>query len=357
MLLVKCLILKIACDTKGFNYERQYYLRMQTSAYIRHKTYCDIRIAGKSGFFINIFKKFLTDKDYIFLLGKLFRIKLLKQKTPIFAICDINNVCNLKCKHCYWWLNRNEKNQELTSEQWRDIIRNEFKRQHILQVNIVGGEPMLRRDIIEIFNEEMPGKFTILTNGTYPLIPYDGLIAYWISIDGMEKIHDEIRGKTFEKIEKNIKDYVEATGAKVWISMTINALNYHEVTQVAEYWKNLAESINYQFHTPFTENDPLWVPYGQQKNIILDEIISLKKKYPNYIINEENQLKLLRAPWGGTNEGPTNCPNWSIITLDHQGKAKSPCCLGGSGKNDLQPRCDRCGMSNYSSLFIHGIHL
>ena len=66
----------------------------------------DVRIAGKKGFYSNIIKRMFTDIDYIYLIGKLFKIKVLKQKTPLFAIIDVNNVCNLHCKHCYWWLTR-----------------------------------------------------------------------------------------------------------------------------------------------------------------------------------------------------------------------------------------------------------
>ena len=85
----------------------------------------------------------LTDIDYLYLIGKLFKIKVLKQKTPIFAIIDVNNICNLHCKHCYWWLTRDGEKKELTSDDWKKIIKEKIKKNHILQTNIVGGELML----------------------------------------------------------------------------------------------------------------------------------------------------------------------------------------------------------------------
>ena len=87
----------------------------------------DIRLAGKKGFYTNIIKKIFTDIDYIYLVGKIFKIKVLKQKTPIFAIVDANNICNLHCKHCYWWLNREDEKKELSSEDWRKIIKYKLK--------------------------------------------------------------------------------------------------------------------------------------------------------------------------------------------------------------------------------------
>lgn len=330
---------------------------MQKSKIQIGKKHHDIRISGKKGFYIQIIKKIFTELDYVYLIGKIIKIKILKQKTPIFAICDLNNICNLKCVHCYWWLNRDGEKPELLNSDWKKIIDSKFKKNHILQVNLVGGEPLLRPDIIEVFNEEMPGKFTIVTNGTHKLIDYDGLVAYWISIDGIKETHDKIRGKTFDVIEKNVKEYVKETGHKIWVSMTINTLNCKEIIQVAEYWKNIAESINFQFHTPFMENDPLWVAYGDLRNKVLDEIISLKIKYPEYVINEKKQIDLLRTPWGGDSDGPKNCPNWAIMTLNHEGISKKPCCLGGVDADDMMPMCDKCGMTNYAALFVRGIHI
>ena len=317
----------------------------------------DIRIAGKKGFYSNIIKRIFTDIDYIYLIGKIIKIKLLKQKTPLFAIIDINNICNLHCKHCYWWLTRDGEKKELTSNDWKKIIKEKIKNNHILQTNLVGGEPLLRKDVLDVFNEELSGKFTIVTNGTFELIPYSGLINYWISIDGNKETHDKIRGESFYKIEKNVQKYVKETGKKVWISMTINSWNSDQIVEVAEHWKDLADGINFQIHTPFMENDPLWIPYGEYRNELLDKIIALKRKYPNYVIHEEKQLNLLRSPWGGDKNMPINCPNWAILVLDHQAESKTPCCLGSAKDTDQKPICEYCGMSNYSSLFSRGIHL
>ena len=110
------------------------------------------------------------------------------------------------------------------------------------------------------------------------MIQYSGLIRYWYSIDGIKETHYKIRGKSFDKIEKNVREYNNKTGKKIFVSMTINSWNCNDVLQVAEYWRDLADGINFQFHTPFQDNDPLWVPYGNKKNEIINQIISLKEK-------------------------------------------------------------------------------
>jgi MoaA/NifB/PqqE/SkfB family radical SAM enzyme len=132
---------------------------------------------------------------YISIFKKMTAYRLFKTKQPMYGSVDVNNVCNLHCTHCYWWLNRKEEEQDMSVEDWRRIIREKFNKQHILLTTLVGGEPTLRPDIIEVFCKEMPRRVCVVTNATFPLRRYEGLYFYWVSLDGTEKVHDSIRGK------------------------------------------------------------------------------------------------------------------------------------------------------------------
>src|ERR687885_490874 len=77
-------------------------------------------------FFVSIFKKYIG-------------IKFFHSKPALYGSVDVNNICNLHCSHCYWWLNRKNDAQDLSAEQWREIIKN-FKKQHVYVVTLVGGE-------------------------------------------------------------------------------------------------------------------------------------------------------------------------------------------------------------------------
>ncbi len=295
------------------------------------------------------------DPDYWYMAGKLIKIKFGK-KTPLFGSADINNICNLKCKHCYWWINRKDVPDELTAEQWREVIRNTFKKYHILQVVIAGGEPTLRPDIINVFNEELPNKFCVVSNGTAPMQYFDGQIAYWISIDGPEDIHNYIRGPVYKKTREHVKQFVEKYGRKkIWIAMTVNMFNYKYVEDVMKEWYDFAYQIAFQLHTPFTPNDPLWIPYGNERDWVIDKILEMKKEYNGFIMNSKGQIKMLRKPWGGVGTTPTKCPNWAILALDHLGRVKQPCCIGSGEENSIKPICERCGLSAYSGLLSCGI--
>ena len=79
---------------------------------------------------------------YIHMFQKIIGIKLFRTKPAIYGSVDVNNVCNLHCSHCYWWINRKEDEQDLSIEDWKSIIKEKFKKQHIFVVTLIGGEPL-----------------------------------------------------------------------------------------------------------------------------------------------------------------------------------------------------------------------
>jgi MoaA/NifB/PqqE/SkfB family radical SAM enzyme len=301
---------------------------------------------------------------YISIFKKMTAYRLFKTKQPMYGSVDVNNVCNLHCTHCYWWLNRKEEEQDMSVEDWRRIIREKFNKQHILLTTLVGGEPTLRPEIIQVFCEEMPKRVCVVTNATFPLKRYDGLYFYWVSMDGTQHIHDKIRGEgTYGKTKRNILDYIagpdrngKPAWKEIWISMTINSLNYTTVEDLAEEWRGVINKIGFQFHTPFVKGDPLMLPYGEKRNDVVDKLIALKKKYPDYVVNPVRQITLMKGNWGGVGTAPVGCPSWAILSLDHMGRIKQPCCIGSAdAKNSMRPICEDCGLGCYSILVAQGI--
>jgi len=307
-------------------------------------------IIHETPFYFSIFKKYAS-------------IKLLHAKPALYGSVDIINVCNLHCTHCYWWLNRKENDQDLSAERWREIIKQTFKKQHIYIVTLVGGEPTLRPDIIQVFCEEMPRRVCVVTNGTYPLKRFENLYFYWISLDGTETVHDSIRGSgSYAKTKQNILDYSKGpprhgkpAWKDIWITMTINSVNYNSITDLVEEWRGKVNKIGFQFHTPFIKDDPLWIPFGKRRSEMVDIIIELGRKYPDFVINGEKQLSLMKGNWGGVGTIPVQCPSWAILSLDHMGRVKQPCCIGSADSKGLKPICEQCGLGCYSVLVANGI--
>ena len=76
--------------------------------------------------------------------------------------------------------------------------------------------------------------------------------------------------------------------------MTINSINCDSIDDVVEEWKDKANKIGFQFHTPFVKGDPLMLPFGKKRDEVIDKLIALHKKYPQFVINNEKQLLLMK---------------------------------------------------------------
>lgn len=296
---------------------------------------------------------------YFHIFSKFAAYRLFKRKSPLYGSADIINVCNLHCTHCYWWLNRKE-NEELTVDQWKQVIENTFKKNHVFIITLVGGEPMMRPDVVDLFIREFPKRVCLVTNGTIPLKKYKDIYFYWVSIDGTQAVHDKIRGNgAYAATRKNVLEYLQKNGdgayKDIWITMTINSQNHHTIRDVIDDWREHSNKIGFQFHTPFAKGDPLWMPFGPERTRVIDDLISLKKKYRDYIINPTKQLEIMKKNWGGQGTTPVDCPTWAILAVDHMGRQKMPCCIGSAEKKSLKPICEDCGIGCYSVLLEYGL--
>jgi hypothetical protein len=124
---------------------------------------------------------------------------------------------------------------------------------------------------------------------------------------------------------------------------------------LTEEWRGKVNKIGFQFHTPFVKGDPLMLPFGDIRNQVVDKLIAMKSKYPDFIVNPPKQLSLMKRNWGGIGTTPVDCPSWAILSLDHKGKIKQPCCIGSADSKSMKPLCEDCGLGCYSILVAQGI--
>lgn len=306
-------------------------------------------------------RQILRESPFYLHIGlKIAGYRIFNRRSPLYGSADIINVCNLHCEHCYWWLNRKE-NKELTIEEWKSVINEKFKKNHVFIVTVVGGEPLMRPDVVELFTKEFPKRACVVTNGTFPIPHLKNIYFYWISIDGSKPIHNEIRGPgAWENTRKNVLNYIEGGGRDarkdIWITMTINSKNYNTVRTVIDDWQEYSNKIGFQFHTPFIKGDPLWLPFGRERDRVIDDLLDMQKgRYKDYIINPRHQLEMMRSNWGGRGTTPIDCPTWAIISVDHMGREKRPCCIGSAESSSMKPICEECGLGCYSVLMGYGM--
>jgi putative radical SAM domain protein len=153
---------------------------------------------------------------------------------------SITDRCNLKCKHCMVSAKTNFDSDYFdTSEIKENLLK-------IIELNpdnliITGGEPMLRKDFIEISRfcrERFGGILTLMTNGTLInesnvteiVSCYDSVD---ISIDGYDEVTCSlIRGKgVFSKIIDSIRSLSENGMKKINTSMVLSGTNVNYIDE------------------------------------------------------------------------------------------------------------------------------
>ena len=122
---------------------------------------------------------------------------------PPFLIASITSKCNLHCAGCYSRCNHATTDAEpvsqLTDAEWLRIF-DEADEMGVSFILLAGGEPMLRRDVIEAAGKKSGILFPIFTNGTFMDEKYFELfdrcrnLLPIMSIEGEKAVTDARRG-------------------------------------------------------------------------------------------------------------------------------------------------------------------
>jgi len=160
---------------------------------VRNKKYPEEHLAslldGALEFIVPIFKPASTR----FLIRlPIFEMRRILQKQPYLAVVHITNRCNGNCLHCVYKVGLREARREPTIDEWEAFFLKLY-RQGIRAVNLWGGEPTLRMDVLKLAARIFPLLLTI-TNGTNRIGEwFKGRI--FLSIDGPPEVNDYLRGK------------------------------------------------------------------------------------------------------------------------------------------------------------------
>jgi sulfatase maturation enzyme AslB (radical SAM superfamily) len=249
---------------------------------------------------------------------------------------DVTNKCNIRCKHCYFFAY--EQDKELKPDQWLAKLE-ELKQDGFpfRSATWVGGEPLLRKDLIEIGRKYFMFNI-VVTNGTHGLPNWPD-VMFHISVDGTESYHDDIRGKgVYQKIKKTVAEAPE--GLDISLACCLNKRNIHCMEALLEEWhpQQKVKHILFDFFTPVkgVKHD-LFIPFEEQDKII-DRIIELKRtRYGNFIGVSERVLNLIRKKERHKAIGDNCIFLQKGHAFDPLGNKKPQCMMGPDAD------CERCG--------------
>ena len=137
--------------------------------------------------------------------------------SPPFLILFINSICNMKCEHCFYWQQLNQK----SDLEFEEIVALSNDLGPIENLNLSGGEPFLRKEFAAICRQFITrngvkeiyvptnGYFTDRTIAALREVLQDKTLKMFgveLSLDGMPAFHDEFR-KAKNSFRKSMETY------------------------------------------------------------------------------------------------------------------------------------------------------
>ena len=186
-----------------------------------------------------------------------------KPPLPISLTISVTNQCNSKCKTCSIWKRYNDHQQLRTTEFTTAEFEKTFENfdGKIFWATLSGGEPFMRRDIVEIYDSLCqncnPSVVNIPSNGLLsPIIEsnvrkmleknFDTDLTLNLSLDGVGDNHEKIRGipgnfekvlNTYERVRKLKEEFPRF---QIGIHTVISKHNIGDAVGVYEFAKGLA---------------------------------------------------------------------------------------------------------------------
>lgn len=229
------------------------------------------------------------------------------EKDKKLQFCDlvITENCMLRCRMCKMWQSKSDTDG-LPVETWKGFIDSlaDFV-EGKAQVQFVGGEPLVKKGILELIKHATKrGFLTTMTSNGYLIdekmvlhLIDSGLSTLVLSLDSIRKeTHDFLRGvdSTYDKLMKAIflLGKFNNNSLKIHIVTTIMQRNLDDILELTE-WANRNQTINHisfqavmqPFFTPFDntwykkrEFSFLWPKDIAKVNYVLDRLIEFRKR-------------------------------------------------------------------------------
>jgi MoaA/NifB/PqqE/SkfB family radical SAM enzyme len=195
---------------------------------------------------------------------------------PPVMICSITNRCNLKCRGCYHQSQERPSGLELSTERFGRLI-NEASRIGTRIIMLSGGEPLLRKDILETAAAAKGTLFPVFTNGV--LLDSDttrffkkrrNLIPV-LSMEGDRQQTDERRGAGLYDRVESAAEVLRRNKMFYGLSITLTCDNFNVVMDpvyLQRYYDKGCRLFFFVEYVPVTEKDiPHCISENQRKKL------------------------------------------------------------------------------------------
>lgn len=214
---------------------------------------------------------------------------------PTFLIASITSACNLHCEGCYSRSNHATEDtapvRQLTAADWGRI----FDEAHDLGISFIllaGGEPLLRRSVIEAAGERRGILFPIFTNGTYLDEKYFDLfetcrnLVPVISLEGGEEETDRRRGAgVYDRINAAMDEF-RRRNLLFGASVTVTSENLAAVTDpafIARLTERGCRAVFFVEYVPVTDETLALAPGDEERETLTRTVEDLRARFDEAI--------------------------------------------------------------------------
>jgi len=236
---------------------------------------------------------------------------------PTLVYASTTCRCPLQCRMCNVW-ERATKRDELSTSQWKSILKDLKNYIGTFHINFGGGEPFIRKDMIEIlrFSAELGINTGVVTNGFYitdelaKRIIESGIFNINISLDGMSSDSvDWIRKHNglYKKVKNGINrlayyKYERKSDIKIIIKPILFKQNLNEIVDLINWAEKIG--INGVNISPLMEWTPecqhMWINDYDRLDNVVDTLIK-RKRDGAPILNSINHLNLIKRYYNNPN--------------------------------------------------------
>lgn len=212
---------------------------------------------------------------------------------PPFLIASITGKCNLACSGCYSHAQNRASEEELDLKKIKDIFSEAYEL-GISNIFLAGGEPLVRKDVLNIAKEFTETIFPLFTNGILldekliMQIRHNRNIIPVISIEGYKENTDSRRGIGVHDTIITVMENLKKNNILFGVSITITRKNISSVIKedfIQYYLKLGAKVFFFVEYVPMDENSQNMVLSINERKEILDKTNEFHEKYPALFVS------------------------------------------------------------------------
>jgi MoaA/NifB/PqqE/SkfB family radical SAM enzyme len=218
-------------------------------------------------------------------------------KRPLAVGYEVTLSCNLNCRHCdLGGVIKGEK--QMKPEEYGTLTR----RLSPVVALFSGGEPLLRKDIVDIVRAVKQSDATpylilvtnglLLSEGNYLQLHEAGINQFSVSLEFPDERQDQFRGRPglYKHLEETLPRLAKLGFRNVLLNTAINKANLKEIVSLAKKAIDWGADISYSAYTPLrTKNENYCLDHGEDlENLhqIIDDLTALRKR-GSHIANAE----------------------------------------------------------------------